>query len=82
MENRNRWNLEIDAVLSAEAQIFGGLKTGTVEELMQKLKDALSSPPVLKDGIPCRVLEPGKIWRQGKVRLVIEFCPDEPEPWS
>ncbi|MBD2085009.1 KGK domain-containing protein [Coleofasciculus sp. FACHB-542] len=31
------------------------------------------------EGIDCKVLKPGANWKQGKVRVSLEFCPDEPE---
>ncbi|MEW5855912.1 MAG: KGK domain-containing protein [Cyanobacteriota bacterium] len=31
------------------------------------------------EGINCKVLKPGANWKQGKVRVTLEFCPDEPE---
>jgi hypothetical protein len=33
-------------------------------------------------GKECEILKPGKGWQKGKIRikLTIEFCPDEPEP--
>lgn len=31
-------------------------------------------------GILCEALTPGNPWRKGKVRLRLEFIPDEPEP--
>ncbi|MBD2326425.1 KGK domain-containing protein [Alkalinema sp. FACHB-956] len=35
---------------------------------------------ILSAGIQCKFLEPGKSkWMSGKVRLVLEFQPDEPE---
>lgn len=38
---------------------------------------------VLIDGFECRVLQPGKKWQTGKIRIHIEFCPDNPtEPDS
>ncbi len=32
-----------------------------------------------REGIDCKVLRPGANWKQGKVRVTLEFCPDEPE---
>lgn len=32
------------------------------------------------EGIEAKVLIPGQPWQSGKVRLTIEFCPDQPEP--
>ena len=31
------------------------------------------------DGLECEVLKPGSNWQKGKVKLCLEFCPDEPE---
>lgn len=80
MDNQNRWNLELDVVIKAEPIIFKDLKTCTVEELLLKINQSLGELPLLKEGAPCRVLEPGKLWQQGKVRIVIEFQPEEPQP--
>ena len=30
-------------------------------------------------GLSCEVLRPGANWQKGKVRIRLEFCPDEPE---
>lgn len=32
-----------------------------------------------REGIDCKILRPGANWKQGKVRVTLEFCPDEPE---
>lgn len=31
------------------------------------------------EGVKCEILTPGKNWRTGRVRLSLEFLPDEPE---
>ena len=31
------------------------------------------------EGLECEVLRPGSNWQKGKVRLCLEFCPDQPE---
>ncbi len=30
-------------------------------------------------GVDCEILSPGKIWRKGKVKICLEFYPDEPK---
>ncbi|MGI0493718.1 KGK domain-containing protein [Alkalinema pantanalense CENA528] len=41
---------------------------------------ASDSEKIVGEGIQCKLLEPGKSqWVSGKVRLVLEFQPDEPE---
>ena len=41
----------------------------------------LSNHDFFKEGITARILEPGKNWVTGKIRLrfVVEFIPDKPE---
>ena len=79
MENQNRRLLNTDAVVNSEPPLFKDLKTGTVEEVLQKFKQYLGDITLLQGGAPCRVLEPGSSWQQGKVRIAIEFYPDEPQ---
>jgi hypothetical protein len=38
-----------------------------------------SGSRVFVEGFECYVLTPGKQWRTGKIRLSLEFCPDELE---
>ena len=33
---------------------------------------------ILGEGLPCEVLKPGAPWRKGKIKVSLEFCPDEP----
>jgi hypothetical protein len=32
------------------------------------------------EGVKCEILRPGERWQKGKVRLRLEFVPDEPTP--
>ncbi len=33
---------------------------------------------LLGEGLPCEVLKPCSNWQKGKIKLRLEFCPDEP----
>lgn len=33
---------------------------------------------LLGEGLPCEILKPCSNWQKGKVKLRLEFCPDEP----
>lgn len=33
---------------------------------------------LFEQGISCEMLRPGANWQKGKVRIRLEFCPDEP----
>jgi len=88
-------NLPIDAVVSlsdkrniVETSIG---KTFEVHELMFAVSKKLSpnAPNAEYDeirhnwcfeGIEAKVLLPGQPWQPGKVRLTMEFCPDQAEP--
>jgi len=58
-----------------------------IEEFAQQAKTLITSGNKSKgyawmsDGTPCEILEPGKNWRKGRVRIKVslEFHPDEPE---
>jgi hypothetical protein len=46
-----------------------------------KLQDLFTSQNVsgaiCTDGIACRLLKPGENWQKGKLRIRVEFCPDD-----
>jgi hypothetical protein len=53
-------------------------------ELIAAIKEDVGSnnreAKLFEDGMECEVLRPGADgWKKGKVRFVLEFCPDEPE---
>jgi hypothetical protein len=56
-------------------------KTFTSDELFIKLQESIGANEEAKEwfknGVLANVLVAGKLWRKGKVRLSIEFIPDE-----
>ena len=58
--------------------------TFTGLEILANFRDRVSDDEqVLIDGFKCKVLQPGKGWQTGKIRINVEFCPDNPtEPDS
>ncbi|QDZ39437.1 KGK family protein [Euhalothece natronophila Z-M001] len=69
-------------------------KTFTVEEFLQLLTKIISekvsswknpegrekeAKKWTEEGINCKVLSPQSHWKTGKVRITLEFIPDEPE---
>ncbi len=52
-----------------------------IDKLANSLLCLLSPQAILEKGLKARVLEPGKTWVTGKIRLrlVVEFIPDELE---
>ncbi|PPS45760.1 KGK domain-containing protein [Chroococcidiopsis sp. TS-821] len=84
-------NLEREDVVSVYSnQIFVSNRTFTIHEfisaMMPMLKDKIGSTWTEEkanwfgEGIECKVLKPGaKSWQRGKVRITLEFCPEELE---
>ncbi|WP_324281701.1 KGK domain-containing protein [Cyanobacterium aponinum UTEX 3221] len=83
---KNREMLNDKDVISLEDQqcnIRLSHKTFTVEEFKTRLKDSSGvndkSQEWFNNGVNAEVMTGGKPWRKGKVRLSIEFIPDESE---
>ena len=68
--------LNSDDVLSASASALMFQCTFKVSELMTIIQSKISDEELFIEGIDCEVLRPGKNWRKGKVRLRLEFAPD------
>lgn len=88
MDNKYE-NLGRNEVVSvkAEHRIVVSHTTFKVNEFAQAIKTQISvnnGQQTMRDmwfaeGVECEVLSPGKDWRKGKVRVSLEFIPDEPE---
>lgn len=76
---------DIISVFSSDDIILLGNNTFKVEEMMEELTIRIKNEPedsVKKwciNGVECEVLSPNKIWQKGKVKICLEFIPDEPE---
>jgi hypothetical protein len=74
-----------DVVSMTYGEILIPHHTFKVGEFKAKMKAVLPGNNELKDkwlteGQSCEILKPGaKHWQKGKVRITLEFCPDEPE---
>ncbi|WP_253274373.1 KGK domain-containing protein [Myxosarcina sp. GI1] len=56
--------------------------TYKVEEFLHELRHKIHGERMkkwCKTGVDCQVLTPTQGWRKGKVKIVLEFCPDETE---
>lgn len=84
--NENREMLKEKDVISLEEQQYNirlSHKTFTKGEFFSTLKNYLSvndnNKEWFNDGVNAEVMTEGKRWRKGKVRICIEFIPDESE---
>ncbi|MEH1981549.1 KGK domain-containing protein [Nostoc sp.] len=76
-----------DVVSMDKKKNLAQASTSRISELINEIKDLLSGsyqyhPDWLEDGVECELLQVGGSWRKGKIRLHLEFIPDEPEVTS
>jgi hypothetical protein len=80
--------LDENDVISVNPDNFHTLdvhKTLTAMELREAIKDYVGADDtdmegkLFAAGMEARVIRPGDGWKNGKIRVAIEFCPDEPE---
>lgn len=77
--NQEFETLNHDDVISVDPDDFGHLDvspTDRVARIMNAILDSVGCD----DAIDCEVLRLGaKGWQKGKVRITLQFCPDQPE---
>ncbi|MGB5961918.1 MAG: KGK domain-containing protein [Coleofasciculaceae cyanobacterium] len=80
-------NLDQNDVVSVDTTQHGWVviqnKTFKVAEFNTNLNGYLqgggtAKEMLLGEGLPCEVLKPSSNWQKGKVKIRLEFCPDEP----
>lgn len=80
-------NLDKNDVLSVDTTEHGWVviqyKTFKAGDFITELNRYLqgggtAKAMLLGEGLPCEVLKPCSNWQKGKVKLHLEFCPDEP----
>ena len=59
-------------------------KTFRVAEFLQKIFENFAGnnekgKKWCFDGVDCELLTPGQPWRKGKIKITLEFIPEEPE---
>lgn len=83
MENSRRIvnNNEVISV-AKEDKILISHHTYKAEEFLHKLGDQIDHHKMERwciKGVPCEVLTPNQGWKKGKIKIGLEFCPDEVE---
>jgi len=79
--------LERNEVISINSKDFENLELSTtfkVLELLEVIQKYISfqmpEASFFDEGIDCEILKLGaRGWKKGKVRICVEFCPEEPE---
>ncbi|NJL35348.1 MAG: KGK domain-containing protein [Leptolyngbyaceae cyanobacterium SM1_4_3] len=74
--------LDRNVVISSTGNLSNLICNNTfkVAELLRAIQECTGKSTGWFDyGVPCEVLGLTQDWQKGKVRISIEFCPDEPE---
>ena len=70
--------------MQPSASLVTSNATFKINQLKKTLRDRVGSDiqAWMEDGVECELLSAskGKGWQQGKIRIRIEFVPNEPEP--
>lgn len=77
--------LDPDDVVVVEGELVINQSTFQVHEFMNEIHNALADYAgsyeqrrgLLNEGTFCKVLRPNEGWQQGRLRLRLEFCPDQ-----
>ena len=67
-----------DDVLSAPTSALMYQCTFKVSEFMAIMQSKLVDEKLFSDGMDCELLSAGKAWTKGKLRMRLEFSPNEP----
>jgi hypothetical protein len=83
MEKRQLLNNEDVISVADSDKIFINHKTFTLQELLTALFSKWFNNDLGKrwlfEGTECQYLAPGKLWKKGKIKISLEFIPDEVE---
>jgi hypothetical protein len=83
MKDREFLNSEDVISMEASKKILVNHTTFTVKELFEFMVKNWIGGELGKqwflDGADCNILSPGKNWRKGKIKVSLEFIPDESE---
>lgn len=71
-----------DVVSMDAAKNLGMGETSRIQEIRKKIRDKFPDYQqqwINGDGVECELLREGGRWQKGRVRLRLEFIPDNPE---
>lgn len=81
MENQFEHLRRDEAIsISDSDQFLISHTTFKVKELLKTMEGLLGAPEKWFDeGVSCEIISPSKSWRKGRVKVCLEFYPDEAE---
>lgn len=77
-----------DSVLHVSFQgrksLFSHANTFRIDNFLAKIMQVISvsedeKKGLFDEGVNCEILRPNASWQKGRIRICLEFCPDEPE---
>ena len=84
MEETNKF-INSDEVISIDNKddnVLLNHHTYKAEEFLHRLGDHIDRNKKGKwidEGVPCKVLSPNQNWQKGKIKICLQFIPDQPE---
>ncbi len=78
METPIRLLNENDVVFTSSSALMFQC-TFKVSEFLTIMQSRLQEEKLFLEGLDCEILQPSQRWKKGKLRLRLEFCPEESE---
>ena len=73
---------EVISIIDKEDNILIKHHTYKAGDFLQKLSEYVGYSKFkkwLSEGVPCEILSPNQNWQTGKIKISLQFIPDEPE---
>ena len=84
MEDNNKiiQNNEVITITNHEDNVLIGHHTYQASEFLSRLGkhiDRHKKKKWIDEGVPCKILSPNQNWQKGKIKICLQFIPDQPE---
>lgn len=80
--NKNINGDEVISINDKEDNVLIDHHTYTAEEFLNRLGmhiDYHKKDKWIEKGVPCKMLAPNQQWQKGKIKICLQFIPDQPE---
>ena len=84
MEEANKFinSDEVISIDNKEDNVLLGHHTYKAEEFLNRLGkhiDRHKKEKWIDEGVPCKMLSPNQNWQSGKIKICLQFTPEQPE---
>jgi hypothetical protein len=73
---------EVLSIANKEDNVLIGHHTYKADEFLDKLRERIGISKKDKwivEGVPCKLLSPNQSWQKGKVKICLQFIPEQAE---